>query len=109
MNPLPSCLTLQSDAVLLALKVQPRASRNAFAGPIGHELRVTLTAPPVDDAANDALIRFLSDQFSCARRQLEIVRGRSSRHKIIRITGFPVDAIVQLLFSPQSRLRRTPL
>ena len=97
MNPAPGFLSTQSGSVILALKVQPRARKNAIVGPLGPELRVALTAPPVDDAANDALVRFLADQIGCARHQIEIIRGRTSRHKVIRITGCSPETIIESL------------
>lgn len=102
MIPIPAYLTAQSGDILLALKVQPRASRNAILGALGHELRVALTAPPVDEAANEALVRFLAEQLHCARRQIELIRGRTSRHKIVCVKDVPVETILQHL-SPAPR------
>jgi hypothetical protein len=98
MNPTQGFLSTQPGATILALKVQPRARKNAILGPLGDELRVSLTAPPVEDAANEALVRFLAEQFDCARNQVEIVRGRASRHKIVRISGLPSETVLQRLF-----------
>jgi hypothetical protein len=97
MNPVPAYLSVQPDSTILALKIQTRASRNAIAGPIGNELRVTLTAPPVDNAANDELVRFLAEQLKCSRSQIEITRGRTSRHKLVRVVGVPAELIAQQL------------
>jgi uncharacterized protein len=109
MNSTPEYLTVQPGFVLLSLKVQPRSSKNAIAGPLGQELRVTLTSPPVDNAANQDLVRFLADQLNCPRNRIEIVRGQHSRHKQVRITGIPAQTVLQLLVpSPGDILREEP-
>ncbi|MGO8699224.1 MAG: DUF167 domain-containing protein [Limisphaerales bacterium] len=71
----------------LAVKVQPRASANEICGPLGGELKIKVTAPPVDSAANEALIEFLAEKLGCAKGAVTIVRGHASRHKMIRLTG----------------------
>ena len=65
------------DGALVSLKVQPRASTNEIGEPLGHELRIRLTAPPVDSAANDALQRFLAEQLGCPRSHVQLVRGHT--------------------------------
>jgi len=72
--------------VLLPVFVQPRASRNALAGIHGGALKLQVTAPPVEGAANDACIRFLAGVLGLHRSQLSIVQGSQARRKIIRIT-----------------------
>jgi hypothetical protein len=59
--PMPGFLQFQPDGVLLRVKLQPRASVNAIGEPLGDELRVKVTAPPVDAAANEALLRLLAE------------------------------------------------
>jgi uncharacterized protein len=73
--------------VLLAVAVQPRASRNAVAGLHGNALKLLLTAPPVEGAANDACLRFLADLLGVSRSRLSIARGEKARRKRIRITN----------------------
>ena len=76
----------QSGAdVLLPVAVQPRASRNAVAGLRGDALKILLTAPPVEGAANDACLRFLADLLGMSRSRLSIVRGGKARQKLVRI------------------------
>jgi hypothetical protein len=94
---LPSYVHTQPDGVLLSLKVQPRASSNAVIGPIGDELRVKVTAPPVDAAANEALVRFLAEHLGCPRNRVELVRGHTSRHKVVKIYGIPAEGIIARL------------
>ena len=73
------------DALILALHVQPGATRTQIAGTHGDALKIRLAAPPVDGKANAALLRFLADAFGVPLRQVTLVRGDSSRHKILRI------------------------
>ena len=69
--------------VFLSVKLQPRASANQILEPLGNELRIKVTAPPVDSAANGALVEFLAKQLDCPRGAVELVRGQTSRHKVI--------------------------
>jgi len=90
-------LSCSGGLVHLALRVQPRASRNAVRGPQGAELRVQVTAPPVDAAANQALINLLAEMLDCPRRSLWIVRGHTSRQKVVAVQGMSPEAIRQRL------------
>jgi hypothetical protein len=95
----PNFLRAQPDGALLAVKLQPRASANEIVphGGAGDELRIRVSAPPVDAAANEALIRLLAKRLGCARSRVELVRGHKSRHKIIKLHGFsPEQALRQL-------------
>lgn len=83
----PVFLRQQDGAVMLALKVQPRASRNEIAGPLGQELKLKVMAPPVDSAANEAVVEFLAEQLGLPRRAVSLVRGHTSPHKLIRLDG----------------------
>jgi uncharacterized protein (TIGR00251 family) len=83
----------QSDGVLLSVKLQPRASADEIGEPLGGELRIKVTAPPVDAAANEALIRLLADSLDCGRNRVELVRGRTSRHKLVRLRGFTAEEV----------------
>lgn len=85
--PLPDYVTVHADGVTLAIKLQPRASKNEISTANGPELRIKVTAPPVDSAANEALIRLLADFFNVSRSKVELVRGHTSRNKVIRIVG----------------------
>jgi uncharacterized protein (TIGR00251 family) len=94
---LPSYLRVQPDGVLLSIKLQPRASANEIGKPFGDELRIKVTAPPVDSAANEALIRFLADTLDCARNRVELVRGQTSRHKLVKLHGMDVERVLRKL------------
>jgi uncharacterized protein (TIGR00251 family) len=95
--PLPAYLRAEPDGVLLLVKVQPRASANRIGDAVGNELKIKITAPPVDSAANDALIRFLADTLDCGRNQIELVRGHTSRHKTLKIRGLNVESVAACL------------
>ena len=79
--------------MLLAVKLQPRASKNEIGGLLGNELRIKVTAPPVDAAANEALLRLLAETLDCPRNAVQLVRGHTSRHKTVKITGMAVSDI----------------
>ena len=96
---LPAFLTVAPDSLLLAIKLHPRASRNEVGELLGAELRIKVTAPPVDAAANEALIRLLAEQLDCPRNKLELVRGHASRLKTVRIHGLAVENVLARLLS----------
>lgn len=78
----------ESDGrVRFSVRVQPRASRSEIAGVYGDALKVRLSAPPVDGAANVALIEFLARVFAVGRRDVRILAGETSRSKIVEIEG----------------------
>ena len=97
MSNLPPYIRQQGETVVLAVKVQPRASRNQI-GPVeGQELKVKVTAPPVDAAANEALVRLLADQLDCSRGAIRMLRGQTSRHKVLAISGLSAEVVAARL------------
>jgi uncharacterized protein len=76
--------------------VQPRASKNEIVGKHGDALKVRLTAPPVDSAANDALIALLAEALGVARRDVQIVAGATSRTKLVEVAGVSSELVEQL-------------
>ncbi len=80
-----SYLAQQGDDLLLRLVLQPKASRDQFVGELGDELKVAITAPPVDGKANAHLIKFLSKQFKVAKGAIIVEKGSLNRHKLVRI------------------------
>lgn len=94
---LPSFLHEQPDGVVLSIKLQPRASTNAVGEVLGSELRIKVTAPPVDAAANEALIRLLAETLDCPRNRIELLRGHTSRHKIVKVLGLNSQAVLEKL------------
>src|SRR5262250_1465602 len=71
----------------IAVKVHPRAKKNAITGEIGDALKVSLTAPPVDGKANEACIDFFAKLLKVPRSSVTIASGQTSRNKVIRVAG----------------------
>lgn len=94
-------LAAEAGGIRLRVRVQPRASRSEIAGPLGDELKVRLAAPPVDGAANEALIRLLADALHVPRAAVTIVGGLSSRSKIVRVAGISPAAAGAALATPR--------
>ena len=89
-------LNEESGFVLFAVRVQPRASRNAIEGEWQGALKVRLTAPPVDDKANAALCVFLAEQLNIPRSAVRILAGEHSRNKRVKVRGVSVEQIRNL-------------
>ena len=94
---MPGFLRVQADGVLLSVKLQPRASANEIGAALGNELRIKVTAPPVDAAANEALVKLLAQHLDCPRNRVELVRGHTSRHKTIKLHGLAPEDVVKKL------------
>jgi hypothetical protein len=77
---------LQGD-LLLKLYIQPKASRDQIVGPHGDELKVAITAPPIDGKANAHLSKYLAKQFKVAKGCVVIEKGELGRHKQVRIVA----------------------
>lgn len=92
-SPLPPFLESTPDGTLLRLKVQPRAARTGFAGIAGNELRLRVTAPPVDAAANEAVLEFLAETLGCRRGAVRLLRGQTSRHKTVLVCGLGPEEV----------------
>ena len=90
-------VTAGRGGATFAVKVVPRASRNEIAGVQEGALRVRLTAPPVEGAANKALLGFLADVLDVPKRDLEIVAGQCSRQKTIFVAGLSSHEVVACL------------
>lgn len=76
-----------------AVRVQPRAKKNAIAGILGDALKLSLTAPPVEGRANDACIAFLAELLKVPRSSVTIAAGASSRNKVVRVAGLSADEV----------------
>ena len=83
--------------VLVHVRVIPRARRTELSGRRGDAIVVRLAAPPVDGAANDALIAFLSGRLGIPRRQIALARGATGRDKTVAIDGLSPDEIARRL------------
>ncbi|MEZ9059389.1 DUF167 family protein YggU [Vibrio pelagius] len=75
----------EEDDILLRLYIQPKASRDKIIGLHGEELKIAITAPPVDGKANAHLTKYLSKQFKVAKGLVMIEKGELGRHKQVRI------------------------
>ena len=77
------------EELLVTLRVQPRASKNAILLPEedGDALRVRVTSPPVDNAANAALVKLLATVLGLKKSAIQIVSGLRSRRKVVRLDG----------------------
>ena len=86
-------LTETPDGAVLNLRIVPRAAKNAIHGELGDALKIRLCAPPVDGAANAALIEFLSDFFSLPRARVQLLSGATSRNKRVLLAGLPAAMV----------------
>ena len=82
-----------SAGISFAIKVQPRAKRNAVTGEIGDALKLALTAPPVEGRANQACIEFFANLLEVPRSSVTIASGHTGRRKVIRVAGLSADEV----------------
>ena len=87
--------------VRVGVHVQPRAARSEIVGLHGAALKVRLQAPPVDGAANEALVKLLADRLGVPRRSVHVVAGATSRAKTVEIEG-PTETAVRALAAPRA-------
>ncbi|ELY2781649.1 DUF167 family protein YggU [Cronobacter turicensis] len=80
-----SAVSKTVDGLVLRLYIQPKASRDSIIGLHGDELKVAITAPPVDGQANAHLVKYLAKQFRVAKSQVVIEKGELGRHKQVKI------------------------
>jgi uncharacterized protein (TIGR00251 family) len=92
------------SGVSFAVRVQPRASRTAISGVLGvgdnAALKISLTAPPVEGQANEALVRFFAELLNIPRSSVEIISGSQSRSKVVRIREVSAERILSRLKQP---------
>lgn len=86
-----------NNAITFKVRLLPRASRNAVRGEHGGALKIALTAPPVEGAANQALVDFLAKILGVKKGAVKIMAGEKSRHKTVRVEGVPAAAVKALL------------
>ena len=72
---------------IFAIKVHPRAKKNAISGELGDALKLSLTAPPMEGRANEACIEFFANLLKVPRPSVTIASGQSSRRKVVRVAG----------------------
>ncbi|WP_318437548.1 DUF167 family protein YggU [Photobacterium leiognathi] len=73
------------DDLIVRLYIQPKASRDQIVGLHGDEIKIAITAPPVDGKANAHLLKYLSKQFKVAKGLIHVEKGLQGRHKQVRI------------------------
>ena len=86
-------LRQRGEAVSFRVRVVPRASRNKIAGFYDGAVRIRLIAPPVEGAANEALIAFLSGALRVPKRDIELVSGQSARSKVVSVTRLSPEEV----------------
>jgi uncharacterized protein len=80
-------VTQTPDGAIFSIHVQPRASRCEICPPKDGELRVRLTSPPVEDAANKQCVELIAKALGIAKSRVSIKTGAKSRHKVVRVEG----------------------
>jgi uncharacterized protein (TIGR00251 family) len=97
MTPIDEAVVESRAGVRIHLRVMPRASRAEVAGVRDGRIVVRVTAPPVDNAANDAVVEMLSRRLGVARRAITVVGGATSRNKTVEIGGANRAAVIDAL------------
>jgi uncharacterized protein (TIGR00251 family) len=82
-----------SGGVTFAVKVHPRAKKNAITGELGDALKLSLTSAPMDGRANEACVEFFTKLLKVSRSSVTIASGRTSRAKVIRVDGLSADDV----------------
>ena len=91
------------ENVSFEVRVAPRARRNAIEGEHGGALKIRLTAPPVDDRANESMCRLLAQRLKVPRSAVRIVAGEKRRTKRVAVSGVTSDQVLALLQPQASR------
>jgi hypothetical protein len=81
-----------SVSARIKVYVQPRASRTAVVGMHGEAVHIRLAAPPVENAANEALVALVAERLRIAKRDVRVVTGANSRRKVLEIDGMSAKA-----------------
>jgi uncharacterized protein (TIGR00251 family) len=83
----------RDGVITFEVRVAPRASRNRIVGTREGALKVALTAPPVDGAANEALRKLIAKSLGVSKSSVEIIRGERARTKLVRVYGVDPDDV----------------
>jgi uncharacterized protein len=92
-----SLCTVNGDGIVLNLHIQPRASKSEVCGVQGDALKIRLTSPPVDGAANKLCREFLAELFHVPKSAVEIISGETSRHKRVKISASDPARLQQIV------------
>jgi uncharacterized protein len=82
-----------SEGITFAVRVHPRAKKNAITGEVGDALKLSLTAPPAEGRANQACIEFFASLLKVPRSSVSMASGLSSRSKVIRVAGLSAEEL----------------
>jgi uncharacterized protein (TIGR00251 family) len=82
-----------ANSATFAVKVHPRAKKNAITGEVGDALKLSLTAPPADGKANEACIEFFANLLKVPRSSVTIAAGQTTRNKVIRVAGLSAEEV----------------
>ena len=93
----PLRVTATPEGLVFTVHVQPRASRCEICGPKDGELKLRLTSPPVEDAANKQCVELIAKTLGVAKSRVSIKSGAKSRHKVVRVEGVLQDELFSLL------------
>ena len=83
--------------VEIDVQVMPRASREAVVGLVGERIKVSITEPPVDGRANEAIVELLARKVGVAKRDVALVHGTTGKRKTIRIAGITAEQVAHAL------------
>ena len=97
-----------AQAVSIGVYVQPRASKTELVGTHDGLLKIRLAAPPVDGAANAALVVFIADTLGIAKSRVQCVSGLTGRRKVLRIEGMTAEAVAEALKHSQGHRQNNP-
>ena len=86
-----------ASGVTFAVRVHPRAKKNAITGELGDALKLSLTTPPVEGRANEACIEFFAKLLKVPRSSVTIASGQTSRNKVIRVVGVTAQYVREQL------------
>jgi len=89
--------TESNERIVFSVRVIPRSSKSEIVGEYEGALKIKLTSPPVDGAANDELIRFFSRTFSVSRSDVEIVSAHTARLKRVSVSGITREQVLAIL------------
>ena len=93
----PTTILKMSSSVRVAVYIQPRARRTEVAGRHGSHLKIRIAAPPIDQAANEALLAFVAQRLGVRLRDVRLIAGATSRHKVLEIDRVTAEQIQALL------------
>jgi uncharacterized protein (TIGR00251 family) len=82
-----------ATGITFAVKIHPRARKNAITGVLGDALKVSLTAPPIEGRADEACIEFFANLLKVPRSSVTIASGQKSRNKVIRVAGLSIEEV----------------